>query len=82
MDVKVEDDIRSYLNGTVCDRRRNYVTSVPSVTNVYNFFMNCRDAGRFVCCGFLYVIVCYGAAFGYAAAQFSVVPRTRAAALS
>src|SRR6218665_2442012 len=24
--------------------------------------MNCRDAGRFVCCGFVYVIVCYGAA--------------------
>ena len=38
------------------------VTSVPSVTNVYHFFMNRRVAGRFVCCGFVYVIVCYGAA--------------------
>src|SRR6218665_3817853 len=26
------------------------------------FFMNCRDAGRFVRCGFVYIIVCYGAA--------------------
>src|SRR6218665_2651504 len=40
------------------------VTSVPSVTNVYYMFMNCRDAGRFVRCGFVYVIVCYGAANG------------------
>ena len=60
------------------------VTSVPSVTNV--FFMDCRDAYRFVRCGFVYVKVCYGAAFMYAAAQLCgrayVVPRTRAAALS
>src|SRR6218665_3116946 len=60
------------------------VTPVPSVTNVYYFFMNCHDAGRFVRCGFVYVIVCYGAAFMYAAAQLCgrayVVPSTRAAA--
>ena len=62
------------------------VTSVPSVTNVYYFFMDCRDAYRFVRCGFVYVNVCYGVAFGYAAARLCsrayVVPRTRAAALS
>src|SRR6218665_2013380 len=50
------------------------------------FFMDCRDAYRFVRCGFVYVNVCYGAAFMYAAAQLCgrayVVPRTRAAALS
>src|SRR6218665_2569777 len=38
------------------------VKSVPSVTNV--FFMDCRDAGRFVRCGFGYV-------------TFVMVPRTR-----
>src|SRR6218665_1394001 len=38
------------------------VTPVPSVSNVYYFFMNCHDAGRFVRCGFVYVIVCYVAA--------------------
>src|SRR6218665_3710482 len=62
------------------------LTSVPSVTNVYYFSMDCRDAYRFVRCGFVYVNVCYGAAFMYAAAQLCgrayVVPRTRAAALS
>src|SRR6218665_2069648 len=50
------------------------------------FFMDCRDAYRYVRCGFVYVNVCYGAAFMYAAAQLCgrayVVPRTRAAALS
>src|SRR6218665_3120980 len=35
---------------------------MPSVTNVYYFFMNCRAAGHFVRCCFVYVIVCYGAA--------------------
>src|SRR6218665_3072220 len=59
----------------------NIVTSVPSVTNVYYFFMDCRDAYRFVRCGFVYVNVCYGAAFMYAAAQLCgpayVLPRTR-----
>src|SRR6218665_2356268 len=44
--------------------------------------MNCRDAYRFVRCGFVYVIVCYGAAFMYAAAQLCgrayVVPCCRA----
>src|SRR6218665_4059057 len=39
-----------------------FVTYVPSVTNVYYFFMNYRDVGRFVRCGFVYVIVFYGAA--------------------
>src|SRR6218665_177174 len=56
------------------------VTSVPSVTNV--FFMDCRDAYRFVRCGFVYVNVCYGVAFMYAAAQLCcralvMLPRTR-----
>src|SRR6218665_1838774 len=65
------------------------VTSVPSVTNVYYFFMDCLDAYRFVRCGFVYVNVCYGAAFMYAAAQLCgrayvgrshVLPRSRNAA--
>src|SRR6218665_327143 len=38
------------------------VTSVPSVTNVYYFFMDCRDAYCFVRCGFVYVNVCCRAA--------------------
>src|SRR6218665_3047313 len=44
------------------------------------FCMDCRDAYRFVRCGFVYVIVCYCAAFMYAAALLCgrayVMPRT------
>src|SRR6218665_3959440 len=44
--------------------------------------MDCRDAYRFVRCGFVYVNVCYGAAFMYAAAHpccraLVMLPRTR-----
>src|SRR6218665_2032091 len=58
------------------------VTSVPSVTNVYYFFMDCRDAYRFVRCGFVYVNVCYGAAFMCGVAHpccraLVMLPRTR-----
>src|SRR6218665_2520382 len=65
-----------------CYSVADIVTSVPSVTNVYYFFMDCRDAYRFVRCGFVYVNVCYGAAFMYAAAHpccraLVMLPRTR-----
>src|SRR6218665_4026026 len=51
------------------------VTSVPSVTNVYYFFMNCRDAGRFVRAVSLRHCLLW-------CRELSMLPRTRAAALS
>src|SRR6218665_2092504 len=63
------------------------MSSRPSVTNVYYFFMTCRDSYRFVRCGFVYVIVCLvprvcGVAHSYTAAQscrrdLVLLPRTR-----